>query len=87
MNANETYMQYSNKLFKKKKHTCNIKHTKSPTYQFIQIKNTFFNFVIGFSPLINLSKIFFKNYYYNTSKPIKAFMNSRYCVVYQLIFL
>ena len=33
------------------------KHTNSPTYQFIQIKNTIFNFVIGFSPLINLSKI------------------------------
>ena len=35
--------------------------TNSPTYQFIQIKNTFFNFVIGFSPLINLSKIKKKN--------------------------
>ena len=35
--------------------------TNSPTYQFIQIKNTFFNFVIGFSPLINLSKILKKN--------------------------
>ena len=34
-----------------------FKQTNSPTYQFIQIKSTFFNFVIGFSPLINLSKI------------------------------
>ena len=71
----------------KKRNTHTIfKQTNSSTYQFIQIKNTFFNFVIGFSPLINLSKILIFIIII-TSKPTKAFMNSRYCVVYQLIFL
>ena len=84
MNANETYIHFKQMIHKNKRNIHVVfELTNSPTYQFIQIKNTFFNFVIGFSPLINLSKIKKKTfYYYNTSKPTKAFMNSRYCVVY-----
>ena len=53
-----TIQTNDSKKKKKNTHTHTLfKQTNSPTYQFIQIKNTFFNFVIGFSPLINLSKI------------------------------
>ena len=62
MNANETYIHFKQMIHKNKRNIHVVfELTNSPTYQFIQIKNTFFNFVIGFSPLINLSKIKKKN--------------------------
>ena len=56
MNANETYIHVA------------FKQNDSPANQFIQMNNPFFNFVIGFSLLINLSRI--SNFYYHeTSNP------------------
>ena len=55
-NINAVFKQMIQKKEERNIHVV-FKQTNSPTYQFIQIKSTFFNFVIGFSPLINLSKI------------------------------